>query len=69
MMVRQIKGKFYVTSSSTKGFHVLDKNLSCSCKGHFAHGHCKHQKAVEEYINSGATVDIARTPLFKEKWN
>jgi hypothetical protein len=63
MQVRLIKGNFFVSSASSKVIHKVDQDLKCSCKGFTFHNHCKHQKRVIEYIESGATVDIARTPV------
>lgn len=51
--VRFIKNEFIVKSDSSSEYHTLDRSLNCSCDGFFYQGHCKHQKIVEEYINSG----------------
>ena len=53
MNVRFIKNKFYVMSETKNDVYVVDRNLSCNCKGFFFHNHCKHQKMVEKYIQSG----------------
>lgn len=67
-MVRCINGKFYVLSSSSNKIYIVTKDLECNCKGFQRYKHCKHQSEVEKYILSGATVDIARTPIIKDKW-
>jgi len=60
-MIRLIGDKFYVKSSSIKNkYYEVDRNLSCDCKGFINHGHCKHQKMVEEHILSGESVDTSR---------
>lgn len=61
MAVALIRGKFIVSSKSMPGtYYQIGKDMRCQCKGFRAHGHCRHQKEVVEYIESGATVDIAR---------
>lgn len=60
-MIRQTHGTFIVSSKTTKGkYYELGRDLDCNCKGYFAHGQCRHQKEVEEYITYGCAVDLAR---------
>ena len=61
--ITKIKDKFYVVSSKKDKIYVLDKELNCTCKGFIRHGHCKHQKRVEEYIESGDWADFSRPAM------
>ena len=64
MVVRLIKGQFFVLSESIKGkVYIVDKNMVCNCKGFLRHNHCKHQKEVIDYIKSGKTVSVVNTQL------
>jgi hypothetical protein len=64
-IVRLIGDHFFVRSDRSNKIYTVNRNMQCSCKGFFAHRHCRHQKAVENYIKSGEAVDIARTPVRK----
>lgn len=64
MTVSYINGKFIVSSKSEPGkLYTVGKDLVCECKGYVGHKRCTHQKQIIEYIESGATVDIARIPV------
>lgn len=58
-MVKLIKDDFYVKSKTTKQIYKVDRDLRCSCQGYKRHKHCRHQKEVQDYINSGEWIDIS----------
>ncbi len=59
MFIKLIKGTYFVWSR--KGvIYKVTKDLVCECKGYNRWGHCKHQKAVEEFCTSQEVVDDCR---------
>ena len=53
MVVRIVKGKFWVTSKSSDKVYVIGEDMACPCKGYKYRKRCGHQKQIQEYIISG----------------
>ena len=66
MAVSLIKGKFYVTSKSSKQIYEVGPDLQCGCKGFPQGGRCRHIDEIKEYLQSGEVVNPAKTSVFKE---
>jgi hypothetical protein len=38
-------------------YHPVSGEKICDCKGHLAHGHCRHADALEALVNAGRWFD------------
>lgn len=68
--VTLINNTFFVRSNSDKSvdWKIDLKSMCCNCPGFKRWKHCKHQKIAEDYLNSGAIVDICRANSVEDNW-